>query len=102
VFYGPAYLVFFVAHLGISGTPLGALLRNALGESPYLGVYSLFSFGSLGGMIYGYVQVLHVDIIGVPSVVSYKVTKTFMLLALVTIVMGSLVKKPRLSYVSRR
>jgi hypothetical protein len=39
-------------------------------------------------MIYGYVQVPHVDFIWVPSVLAYKVAKVFMLLALVTIVMG--------------
>jgi uncharacterized membrane protein len=71
-----------------------AVLLQVLGGSPGLGVYSLFSFGSLGGMIYGYVQEPHVDFIWVPSVLAYKVAKAFMLLSPVTIVMGALVKKP--------
>jgi uncharacterized membrane protein len=70
------------------------VLRNSLGESPYLSVYSLISFGSLGAMIYGYVQVPHADFIWVPKVLAYKVTKVFMLQALVTIVMGALTKIP--------
>jgi len=46
-------------------------------------------------MIYGDVRVTHVDFIWVPSVLAYKVAKVFMLLALVTIVMGPLVKSSR-------
>lgn len=87
-------LAFLVIHLGISGTPLRAVLQNSLGESPYLGVYSLLSFGSLGLMIYGYGQVPHADFLWYPSVDAYKVTKGLMLLSLVTIVMGTLVKNP--------
>ena len=79
---------FLALHLGISGTPLGELLQNSLSESPYLSVYSLLSLGSLGVVIYGYVQVPHVGFIWVPSVFAYIVTKVFMLLALVTIVKG--------------
>ena len=85
---------FLALHLGISGTPLGELLQNSLSESPYLSVYSLLSLGSLGVVIYGYVQAPHVGFIWVPSVLAYKVAKVFMLLALVTIVMGALVKTP--------
>lgn len=87
-------LAFLATHLGISGTPLRAVLQNALGESPYLGVYSLLSFGSLGLMIYGYGQVPHADFLWYPSETAYKVTKVVMLLSLVTIVMGTLVKNP--------
>lgn len=87
-------LSFLAIHLGISGTPLRAVLHNALGESPYLGVYSLLSFGSLGLMIYGYGQLPHTDYLWLPSVAAYKVSKVLMLLSLVTIVMGTLVKNP--------
>ena len=70
-----ACLAFFGLHLGVSGTPLRALLRNFLGESPYFFIYSLLFFGSLSVMIYGYVQVPHVDFIWVPSILAYKVAK---------------------------
>ncbi|HAT27776.1 MAG TPA: hypothetical protein DCS89_12225, partial [Gammaproteobacteria bacterium] len=89
-----ACLAFLATHLGISGTPLRAVLRNSLGESAYLGVYSLLSFGSLGVMIYGYAQVPHTDFNWYPSITAYKVAKVVMLLSLVTIVMGALVKNP--------
>ena len=89
-----ACLAFLATHLGISGTPLRAMLRNSLGESAYLGVYSLLSFGSLGVMIYGYAQVPHTDFNWYPSITAYKVAKVLMLLSLVTIVMGALVKNP--------
>ena len=87
-------LAFLATHLGISGTPLRAVLRNSLGESPYLGVYSLLSVGSLALMVYGYAQVPHIDFIWYPSVAAYKIAKVLMLLSLVTIVMGALVKNP--------
>ena len=45
-------------------------------------------------MIYGFGQVPNVDFISVPGVLAYKVAKVFMLLALVTIVLGALVKSP--------
>ena len=85
---------FLAVHLGVSGTPLRTLLQNSLGESAYLGGYSLLSFGSLGVMSYGYVQVPHADFVWYPSVGAYQVAKVLMLLSLVTIVMGALVKNP--------
>ena len=90
-------MAFFGLYLGISGTPLRAVLRNSLGEALYFGVYLLLSFGSLSAMIYGYVQVPHVDCIWVPRVLAYKVAKVFMLVSRVTIVMGALVKIQRVS-----
>ena len=70
------------------------MLRNSLGKSPYLSVYSLLSLGSLCAMVYGNVQVPHANFIWVSSVLAYKVTKVFMLPALVAIVTGTLVKSP--------
>ena len=87
-------LVCLAVNLGISGTSLRAVLQNSLGEFPYLSVYSLLSLGLLGAIIYGNVQVPHSNFIWVPSVLAYKVTKVFMLPALVAIVMGALVKIP--------
>lgn len=85
---------FLAIHLGVSGTPLRALLQNLLGEPAYLGVYSLLSLGSLGVMIYGYAEVPHADFVWYPSVWAYQVAKVLMLLSLVTIVIGALVKNP--------
>jgi uncharacterized membrane protein len=63
-----------------------------VGESLYLDVYSLFSCGSLGGIIYGYVQMAYVDFIWGPSVLANNVAKVFTLLALMTTLVGALVK----------
>ena len=63
-----------------------------MGESLYLDVYSLFSCGSLGGIIYGFVQMAYVDFIWGPSVLANNVAKVFTLLALVTTLVGALVK----------
>ena len=87
-------VTFLAVHLGISGTPLRAVLQNAIGATPYLGVYSVLSIVSLGVMIYGYGQVHHADFIWSPHPLAYKVTKVFLLISLVTIVMGVLTKNP--------
>ena len=89
-----ACLAFLVTHLGISGTPLRATLRNALSDSAYLGVYSLLSFITLGAMVYGYAQVPHMDFNWYPSITAYNVAKVLVFLSLVMIVMGTLVKNP--------
>ena len=87
-------LAFLVTHLGVSGTPLRAALQDALGAQPYLGIYSVLAFVSLGLMIYGYSQVPHVDFIWFPSQAAYMVTKAFLLISLVVLVMGALTKNP--------
>ena len=85
---------FLLVHLGISGTPLRAVLQGKLGEQAYLGVYSLLSFATLGLMIYGYSNVPHVDFIWYPSNAAYLVTKGLLLIGLVVLVMGTLTKNP--------
>jgi len=87
-------LAFLLTHLGVSGTPLRAKLQDAMGAQPYLGLYSLLAFGSLGLMIYGYSNVPHVDFFWYPSQSAYMVTKGLLLLSLVTLVMGTLTKNP--------
>ena len=64
---GQLIVAFFGLYLGISGTPLRAVLRNSLGEALYFGVYLLLSFGSLSAMIYGYVGVSGDDCDGCPG-----------------------------------
>ena len=95
-----ACLAFLVTHLGISGTPLRTLLRNALSDSAYLGVYSLLSFVTLGAMIYGYAQVPHSDFNWYPSITAYTVAKVLVFLSLVMIVMGTLIKNLSLIHIS--
>ena len=91
-----ACLAFLVTHLGISATPLRGKLQGLMGAKPYLGLYSLLAFGSLGLMVYGYVKVPHMDFLWYPSQSAYLVTKVLLLLSLVALVMGSLTKNPTL------
>lgn len=85
---------FLLTHLGISGTPLRGVLVNALGDGPYLGVYSLLSFATLGLMIYAYTKVPHADFIWMPTVAAYWITKVLVLVGFLILVMGTLVKNP--------
>lgn len=85
---------FLLVHLGISGTPLRAVLQGKLGEQGYLGVYSLLSAVTLGIMIYGYGKVPHTDFIWYPHPNAYLVTKVLLFVSLLTIVMGTLTKNP--------
>ncbi len=87
-------IAFFVTHVGISSTPLRSMMQNTMGAQPYLGVYSVISFATLGLMIYGYGQVPHVDYIWYPSETAYKVTKVMMVLGVVLLVMGTMTKNP--------
>ena len=48
---------FIAIHLGISGTPLRGVLINALGNQPYLGVFSALTLATFGLMVYGYSDV---------------------------------------------
>ena len=85
---------FLVLHIGVSSTPLRGVLRNAAGENGYLGIYSLLAFVSLGAMVYFYAGADHSDFIWAPSSVAYKITKIFLLLAIVLIVVGAVTKNP--------
>ena len=85
---------FLIVHLGISGTPLRAILQSAIGEQAYLGVYSLLSFATFALMVYGYVQVHHADFLWYPTPLVFTVTKVLLLISLVTLVTGTLTPNP--------
>lgn len=85
---------FLVLHIGVSSTPLRGLLRNAAGENGYLGIYSLLAFASLGAMIYFYAGIDHADFVWAPSQLAYKITKVFLLVAIVLIVVGIMTRNP--------
>src|SRR5579883_2446909 len=52
-----AAAAFVGIHLLISGTPLRGALVARLGERPYLGLFTVLSFATLGWLIYAFVQV---------------------------------------------
>ena len=85
---------FLGVHLGISGTPLRGVLREKLGEQPYLGVFSLLTLITLGLMIYGYSSVPHVEFVWYPSEAAYMLTKLLVLIAIVLIVVGLMTPNP--------
>ena len=89
-----ACVAFLVTHLGISGTPLRAMLRSRLGAAPYIGIYSLISLATFALMIYGYAQVAHADFIWYPSEAAYRVAEFLVFVAIVLLVMAVLVKNP--------
>ena len=89
-----ACAVFTILHLGVSSSPLRSLSMDAVGETGYLGIYSLLAFASLGAMIYAYGGIEHTDYIWHPSPIAYKVTKVLVLISLVLLVMGTMIKNP--------
>ncbi len=56
-----ASVVFVVAHLGISSTPLRGVLVRAIGDRVYLGVYSLIAAVTLVYLVIAYNRASHVD-----------------------------------------
>ncbi len=87
-------LAFALLHLGISSTPLRAALLSGLGENPYLGVYSLLAFASLGGMIYGYADVSHTQFLWLANPIVIKICKFLILIALILVVLGNMTRNP--------
>lgn len=85
---------FLALHIGISSTPLRAMLLARLGENAYLGVYSLLAFASLGAMIYAYAEMPHTAFLWLPGTLAFSLTKGILLLAIVLIVMGNMTKNP--------
>ena len=85
---------FLITHFGLSSSPLRATLANSMGEGPYLGIYSIISFVTLGGMIYTYSDLLHLDYIWLASKPLYIVSKVLMLLAFPLMFAGLMGKNP--------
>lgn len=86
--------LFIFMHLFVSGTPLRGVLVGLIGEKVYLPLYSIGSFIGIGLMVHGYNDLPHSEFLWYPSKVTYVVTKSLMLLALVTLVMGTTMKNP--------
>lgn len=89
-----AALAFIATHLGVSSTPLRGKLVTALGEGPYLGLYSLVAAITLGLMIYAYAGVPHHDYLWHPSAALHATAKVLMVVASVLLMMGLLSRNP--------
>jgi uncharacterized membrane protein len=62
-----AGIAFVATHLGVSSTPLRALLAGRIGERPYLGVYSLLAVVTLMWLIVAYNHASHADFLWTPT-----------------------------------
>lgn len=87
-------IAFLALHMGISSTPLRGRLNDALGQNGYLALYSLLAITALGAMIHFYGGLDHTDYVWHPNAVSYKITKVFLLVATVLLVVGIMTKNP--------
>lgn len=89
-----AGIALLITHLGISGTPLRAVMVNALGEQAFLGVYSLLTLITMGGLIWAYLQAPRFDYFWFPSTLAFWVPKLLMWPATVLLVGGFMVRNP--------
>lgn len=87
-------IAFLALHMGISSTPLRGKLIDSLGQKGYLGLYSLLAITALGVMIYSYGSIDQSDHVWLPGTVSYQITKVFVLVAIILLVMGTMTKNP--------
>ena len=86
-----AAMAFLVTH-AVASTPLRGALVASLGESPYLGAYSLVSFLTLGWMIYAY---LHAPFIPLWQASGYKLAPLFVMpFALILLACGIMSRNP--------
>ncbi|MEN9808105.1 MAG: hypothetical protein RL756_2625 [Pseudomonadota bacterium] len=89
-----AGLLFLLTHLGVSSTPLRAVLVRRLGEGGYLGAYSLVAAVTLGLMIWMYANLPRLPYLWLPSPTLYLVPKVIMGLAFVLIGGSFLARNP--------
>ena len=86
---------FLASHIGISSTPLRGALVRALGEKPYLGLYSLVATGGLVWMAVAYAGA-PVQYLWSPSGVLRYVPLVVMPFALILLVAGLTIGNPTL------
>ena len=89
-----ASVLFFLTHIGFSGTGLRNAIRDRIGPNAYLGVYSIVALGTLGFAIYAYIQADKLDFIWIPGPAERGVTYALMMVSLVFMVGGVMVANP--------
>jgi uncharacterized membrane protein len=89
-----AALLWVVSHLGISSTPARRGITAAIGEGPYLLLYSGVAFATLGYLIWTYTQVPRFEYWWLPNPDLYWIAKILMPIAFVLLVGGFMVKNP--------
>ena len=89
-----AALLFILTHLGISSTPLRAMLIRASSENAYMGIYSLISVVSIVWLIYLYANMAHTDFLWQRGTLNSAIPIIFMPLVVVFLASGLVAKNP--------
>jgi uncharacterized membrane protein len=89
-----AGVLFVVAHLGISSTPLRVVLVRALGQRGYLGLYSLLAVVTLVYLIMTFNGASHAQFLWAPSAALRHVAVAVMPLAFILLLGGFMVRNP--------
>jgi len=86
--------LFVLTHFGLSSAAVRPRLVAALGETGFLGVYSLVSAVTLGFLIYLYVDLPRFDYLWTPSPTLYLIAKLIMPVAMILFLGGFLARNP--------
>jgi uncharacterized membrane protein len=86
--------LFIGAHLGVSSTPLRALLVRTIGDRAYLGFYSLLAAATLGFLIFAYGRASHADFIWLPTPALRAVPFVLMPIAFTFLLGGFMTRNP--------
>ncbi len=89
-----AALLWIVTHLGISSSPVRAVLVQRIGAGPYLLLYSIVAAATLGLLIYVFISVPRFEYWWMPNPDLYWVAKLTMPIACILLVGGFLVQNP--------
>ncbi len=89
-----AGVVFVIAHLGISSTPLRGGLVTAIGDRAYLGVYSLIAAATLTWLIIAYNRASHVEFLWLSTPVLRAIPFIVMPIAFTLLLGGFMARNP--------
>jgi uncharacterized membrane protein len=89
-----ASLLWVGTHLGFSSTGLRKMLVDAIGEKFYIIAYSLMATGTLGYLIWVYLEVPRYEYLWLPDPDLYWFAKLTMPIAFILMVGGFMVKNP--------
>jgi uncharacterized membrane protein len=89
-----ACLLLLVTHLGVSSTPLRSWLLSTVGESIYLGGYSVLALLAIGLMIDAYISLDHNLYVWSPTPLAANLARAIMPVALVFLLSGLMCRNP--------
>jgi uncharacterized membrane protein len=89
-----AGVLFVVAHLGVSSTPLRAMLVHKLGERAFLGFYSILAVTTLAFLIITYNREPHGDFLWLPTPAMRSIPYIVMPIAFMFMLGGFMTRNP--------